>query len=182
MKKYLLFLLCFVVTSGFSQDVKKISYIQSTINNQHPDKFILEDEYVKITFNSASNQQINFNIFNKTDKSIDIIWTDSYFVLNGNSERVDNAGVSKIEMGMFHTAQVDNMKPQKIAPESNFLAKMKAEKAVFDFFGADNHYKKMGVPLVNRVVPALQINGEIKEYPITLELYPKKYFKDKKKT
>lgn len=160
-----------------AQETKKILLVHVTINNQHPDKFVLENDYVKISYKNFQLQEIDFNIHNKTDKSIEFIWSDSYFVINGQSERADNFGVSKVGYGAFGTATVDNLKDQRIAPHSAYLAKMGTDKLPFNDTQAKKHYKSTGEVLANRAVIALQINGEVKEYPISIELYTKEQLK-----
>jgi len=163
--------------SASAQETKKILLVHVTMNNQHPDKFVLEDDYVKISYRNFQLQEIDFNIHNKTDKSIEFVWSDSYFVINGQSERADNFGVSKVGYGAFGTATVDNLKDQRIAPNSAYLAKMGTDKLPFNDVQAKKHYRSTGETLVNRAVIALRIKGELKEYPITIELYTKEDLK-----
>ncbi len=166
--------------SASAQETKKILLVHVTMNNQHPDKFVLEDDYVKITYKNFQLQEIDFNIHNKTDKSLEFVWSDSYFVINGQSERADNFGVSKVGYGAFGTATVDNLKDQRIAPNFAYLAKMGTDKLPFNDIQAKKNYRSTGETLVNRAVIALRINGELKEYPISIELYTKDELKNLK--
>jgi len=167
----------FFAVAANAQDVKRIYNLSVSLNNQHPDKFILEDDFVKITYKGQQLQSVDFNIYNKLEKSIDIVWLESYFVLNSVTERADNMGVSKTSMGAFGGTPVDNMKDQKIGPQSSVVAKMAATKLMFNDTQAKKHYKSTGETLVNRAVIALRINDEVKEYPITIELYTKDQLK-----
>ncbi len=174
-----IFLLMILLSLGISaQETKKISSINATINNQHPDKFVLEDDFVIIKLNKASSMTVELEIQNKTDESIDFIWNETYFVLNGETVAAHNGGMSSVRMHAFHTEHVDVNKPHKIAPKAKYIASVKSsEKYVFNLFDAEKLYKKSGETLVNRVVPTLQISGENKEYPVTIELYTKKNLK-----
>ena len=166
-----------LVISASAQDTKKMLRINATMNNQHPDKFAFEDSIVKITLKDYQLRGIDYNIYNKSDNSIDIVWQGCYFVIDGDTQQVDNLGVSKTAVGMFGTASVDNMKDQKIGSKATFIAKMGVPGFPFGEIAAKKHYKSTGETLVNRVVITLRINGELKEYPITIELYTKEDLK-----
>lgn len=168
-----LVLLLSIITLN-AQDTKKLGGLLVTLNDQHPDKFVLEDDNVKITFNGASGWQIDLDIFNKTDKLIQMSWNDSYFVLNGETFPVDNVGVSKVSIGLLHTTAVDNMKAQSIGPKAKLNAQIRSTNYILDLFGARKLYKDKAEVLVNRVVPVLLISDSKKEYPISIKLYTKK--------
>lgn len=173
-----LFTLIFILTSltTFGQNSKRIEGVYVQLNNQHPEKFILEDHAVKITFLSGYMQRMNFRIENKTDKSITVIWKDSYYVINGNTYPVDNAGVSKVAMGMISSNQVDNNAPQKIASKAGLEAKVGSlEKQIFNYNEINKYYKQQNKAIDNRIVLTLQVEGETKEYPITITAAPKKF-------
>lgn len=183
MKKYVLLVIStLAIIASSAQETKKIGSIHATFNNQHPDKFILEDDQVKITFAGGSGMRVELEVYNKTDKSMDFLWNESYFVLNGRSAPVHNVGISSVKLHAFHTEDIDVNKAQKIGAKSSFKAAMGSnDKYIFNLFDAERAYKESGETLVNRVVPTLLINGEKKEYPITIELYTKKNLKERKK-
>lgn len=116
------------------------------LNHQHPDKFTLEDDAVKITFLNGSMRCMNFRIDNKTDKTISVIWKESYYVINGSTYPVDNAGVSKVAMGMISSNQVNNNAPQKIASKEGLDAKvLSLEKQIFNYNDVNKYYKHSNV-------------------------------------
>src|SRR5690606_6796840 len=162
MKHLFIIILLLTALATFGQNSKKIESVYVQLNNQHPDKFILEDEAVKITFLKGYMQRLTFRIDNKLDKSISVIWKDSYYVINGNTYPVDNAGVSKVAMGMISSNQVDNNAPQKIASKAGLEAKVSSlEKQIFNYTEINNYYKKNQKPIENRLVISLSIEGEM---------------------
>lgn len=176
MKHLFTLMLILTALATFGQNSKKIEGVYVQLNNQHPDKFILEDDMVKITFLKGYMQRLTFRIDNKLDKSIAVIWKDSYYVINGNTYPVDNAGVSKVAMGMISSNQIDNNAPQKIASKAGLEAKVASlEKQIFNYIDVNKYYKQQNKPIENRVVLTLQIDGEMKEYPITISSGPKKF-------
>jgi len=181
MKKYLLGAVLFLgVTSGvIAQETKKISGIHTSLNGQSPHKFVLEDETVRITFAKGSSMRADLEVFNKSDKSIDFLWNDSYFVLNGESFPARNGGISPVKMHTLHNEVVDVNKPVKIGPNSSYRANMASEeKYIFNQNDAYHYYNTHAKQLVNRIVPVLMIDSKKQEYPISVELYTKKNLKD----
>lgn len=169
MKHFFSIILILTTLTTFSQTSKKIESVYVQLNDQHPDMFILEDDAVKITFLKGYMQRLTFRIDNKLDKSISVIWKDSYYVINGNTYPVDNAGVSKVAMGMISSNQIDNNAPQKIASKAGLEAKVASlEKQIFNYTEAKNYFKKNEKPLENRFVLTLSIDGKMKEYPIKI--------------
>lgn len=178
MNSILLGLSLLLAISTSAQETKRIAAVNASFNNQHPDKFVWENDQVKITYQSASSMRVDLKILNKTDKSIDFLWSDTYFVLNGETKNAHNDGISSVKMHAFHSEAVDVNKPQKIASQASYVACIRSnDKTVFDVFGAQAAFKKDGGHLVNRVVPAILIDGQKHEYPITIELYTKKALK-----
>jgi len=155
--------------STFAQTSKKIESVYVQLNDQHPDEFILEDEAVKITFKSGSMMRLNLQLDNKLDQSINVIWKDSYFVINGNTTPADNVGLSKASYGLITTTAVDNNAPQKVAPKAGLEIKSTpVGKQIFNYTEAKNYFKKNEKPLENRFVLTLSIDGKMKEYPIKI--------------
>lgn len=170
MKKYLIVMaLISVMFVAKSQDTKKIGAIHATVNNQNPKNFQLDDEFVKITPNSLGGQKLSVNIENKTDKTISLIWEDSYFVLSNETTPASNSAYEVLKLS-----------DQKIAPGAKIVADFWSNKYIFDLFGAESLYRKSGETLVNKVVIAILVNGVKKEYPLSIELYTKKNLKDRK--
>lgn len=175
MKNVLLGLSLLFAISASAQETKRIAAVNASFNNQHPDKFVLENDQIKITYESASSMRVDLRVQNKSDKSIDFLWGDSYFVLSGETYSANNAGESSAKLHAFHTEIIDVNVPHKIGPQASYIARINSrDKTIFDVFGAQAAYKKDGGHLVNRVVPTLLIDGKKQEYPITIELYAKK--------
>ncbi len=178
MKSILLALTLLAAINVSAQETKRVASVNTTFNQQHPDKFVLENDEVKITFESAGTMRIDLKVYNKTDKSIDFLWTDTYFVLNGETKNAHNGGMSSVRMHAFHTETVDVNKPQKIAPNASYIASITSTgKVIFDSYAAKAAFKKDGGALVNRVVPVLLINDLKEEFPVSIELYDKKALK-----
>ncbi|WP_422799384.1 hypothetical protein [Sphingobacterium sp. Mn56C] len=158
-----------------AQEVKKISSTYVSLNGMHPDKFLFEDDVITVKFLKAGGRRIDFELFNKSDKTIDFLWNESYVVLNNQTLPVSNSGANSVKLHTFHSESVDVNKPQKIGPKSNYAAYVHSNNAnIIDAFAANKATKGKSGPLINRVVLALLINGAKVEIPISIEVYSKK--------
>ena len=70
---------------------------------------LYEDNDLKITF-SVGTKEIDFEIYNKTDKSIKIIWDETSFIPYGEGKKVMHKGVKYTDRD---AAQVPTSIPSK---------------------------------------------------------------------
>jgi hypothetical protein len=70
---------------------------------------VYEDNDLKITF-SVGAKEIDFEIYNKTDKSVKIIWDETSFIPYGEGKKVMHKGVKYVDR---NAAQVPTAIPSK---------------------------------------------------------------------
>jgi hypothetical protein len=70
---------------------------------------VYEDNDLKITF-SVGSKEIDFEIYNKTDKSVKIIWDETSFIPYGEGKKVMHKGVKYVDR---NAAQVPTAIPSK---------------------------------------------------------------------
>jgi hypothetical protein len=70
---------------------------------------VYEDNDLKITF-SVGTKEIDFEIYNKTDKSVKIIWDETSFIPYGEGKKVMHKGVKYVDR---NAAQVPTTIPSK---------------------------------------------------------------------
>jgi hypothetical protein len=70
---------------------------------------VYEDNDLKITF-SVGTKEIDFEIYNKTDKSVKIIWDETSFIPYGEGKKVMHKGVKYVDR---NAAQVPTAIPSK---------------------------------------------------------------------
>lgn len=70
---------------------------------------VYEDNDLKITF-SVGTKEIDFEVYNKTDKSVKIIWDETSFIPYGEGKKVMHKGVKYVDR---NAAQVPTAIPSK---------------------------------------------------------------------
>lgn len=70
---------------------------------------VYEDNDLKITF-SVGTKEIDFEVFNKTDKSVKIIWDETSFIPYGEGKKIMHKGVKYVDR---NAAQVPTAIPSK---------------------------------------------------------------------
>ncbi|MGJ1431589.1 hypothetical protein ACR79M_08430 [Sphingobacterium spiritivorum] len=175
MRKYLLIVTSILVACGVAvgQEKTKVAGVLTTFNNETAKNFLFENEDVRITLGDAYIKHISLNIYNKTDKSLELNWKDTFYVINGNSEPVIN--LSTIDLGALSGVnQNGNLSSQKIGAKSNAVVKFGSRNIIFDSKLVEKEFKKSGTNLVNKLVLNISKDNTAQEYPINIEQYSKK--------
>ena len=107
---------------------------------------LYEDNDLKITF-IVGTKEIDFEIYNKTDKSVKIIWDETSFIPYGEGKKVMHKGVKYIDR---NAAQVPTTIPSKTTWSDMVVP-------------TDNVYYKQGYYTLNNIPPqAIEKVKEIK--------------------
>lgn len=185
MKKILLVLLMLGVL-GFAkgQDYgRNLGSVSVTYNGQSSKTFKFEDEQVEISVPKESISEIVVSAKNKTSTSIYFNWTESYFLINGETiPVVDNSKGVAIALGI-ETKEANSTTPNsKIAPNSKIELKLGSKKGMlFDYSAVNKYFKEHGKVMDDKIVLVFEKSGELIEKVIPIQVYTGRVIKQLKR-
>ncbi|MFE2860979.1 hypothetical protein [Sphingobacterium multivorum] len=162
---------------------RNIGSVSVTYNGQPSKTFKFEDDQVELLVPKESISEIVVSAKNKTSTSIYFNWTESYFLINGETiPVVDNSKGVAIALGI-ETKEANSTTPNsKIAPNSKIELKLGSKKGMlFDYSAVNKYFKEHGKVMDDKIVLVFEKSGELIEKVIPIQVYTGRVIKQLKR-
>lgn len=167
------------ITTSYAQEFgKNIGFASVTFGNMHPKEYVYTDNDVSISIDVVALPLVVFKVQNLGSRTISFLWTDSYFVISGESmpmTEIANGREIVFELKDVDIKTNDILWPTKIGNDSyTLLYATSKEELVFNPQKANDFFKSHGKLSNDRAVLTFEIDGRTVEKTIPIQVYTRK--------